>query len=173
MAEMALLASVASAAGGIASGYAAKREGAAQSEAMRKSAEFEAARLQEKANEERAAGQRDAHNEREKADLLASRATAVAASSGAGVETPTILNVLEDIGAEGEMKAGQKRFVSESRARGYEDQANAGIWNVDVKGESSKRRGDAAFMGSILEGFGTAASGAYKYKTGNYGKGWG
>ena len=170
MAEIALLASAVSAAGTVVGGMAAKREGQAQASAMRQSAEFEAARLREKANEERAAAGREAAQERDKKEQMASRAIAVAASSGGGVENPTILNILDDIETKGELQAGQKMYVGKSRAAGMIDQANAGLWNADVKGQSARNRGDAAFVGSLLEGFGTAAGGVYKYKTA---KGWG
>lgn len=170
MAEMALLASAVSAAGSIVGGAAARSQAKAEGAAMQRAAEFEATELRKKADEERAAGQREAMQEREKAARVASRATAVAASSGAGVENPTILGLLEDTAAEGEMQAGAKKYASESRARGYLDQGAMGIWNANQKAASLAAKGDAAFTGSLLEGFGTAASGIYKYKTGSYGK---
>jgi hypothetical protein len=57
------------------------------------------------ASTSRATSQRDAITDRRKALLLQSRALAVAAASGGGVDDPTVSKLLADIGAAGEMNA--------------------------------------------------------------------
>jgi hypothetical protein len=61
--------------------------------------------LNRQASTGRATSQRDAISDRKRALLLQSRALAVAAASGGGVDDPTVSKLLADIGAQGEINA--------------------------------------------------------------------
>ncbi len=120
------------------------QDGKAQQAALN----YEAQQEERAAKEERAASQRAAIEKRDEADFVLSRQRALAAASGAGVQTPTILDIYGDTAAKGEYIAQGELYGGESRARGRIDKANA-----------ARAKGKAAAKGSILEGFGTAFGG--------------
>lgn len=122
-----------------------------QGQAAKASANFEGKQRERQAAEERAAGQREAIGKRNEADRLISRGKALAASSGAGVVTPSILDIYGDAAGEGEYNAQTALYGGESRARGQIDAANA-----------ARFKGKAAYKGSILEAFGQGFSGVGK-----------
>jgi len=64
-----------------------------------------------------AASQRTAMEERRQANLAASRALAVAASSGGGVSDPTMVDILSRIRGEGGLRASVALYEGEERAR--------------------------------------------------------
>ena len=164
MAELAIAASVlgaaTSAAGSLYKGMADKRQGQQQAAALHQSADYQSQLLQQQANAEQAAGQREAEQERLKAARVGSRATAVAAASGGGVTTPTIVDILDDIASQGELNASIKDYTGKERAAGRLDQAAAGQYNADVQGQAAINRGKASMVGSIFEGVAGLAKGA-------------
>lgn len=64
-----------------------------------------------------AASQRTAAEERRQADLIASRALAVAAASGGGVSDPTVVDILARTRGEGAFRAQVALYEGEERAR--------------------------------------------------------
>lgn len=173
MAEMAVMMMVAQgvqAVGGMMQGAAQQKAGKDKQRMLEQAAAYNAETLRRRANEESAASQRTAQRERDKKDLALSRQTALAAKSGAGVENPTILQLLEETDSYGDFLASTELYRGESRARGLKDQADVGMWNAAVEGRAAKKAGDAAFAGSILEGIGMAAETFYDgYKGGAFG----
>jgi hypothetical protein len=112
--------------GTVASGIGAKKE-----------ADYTASQLEAQATAERASAQREAIQERKQKDLVISRAKAVGASSGGGVD----LNILGKIEEAGEYNALTALWEGEERARGAENQAAATRWG-------GKRAKLAGFIGA-------------------------
>ncbi|HJQ58118.1 MAG TPA: hypothetical protein VJ890_14520 [Vineibacter sp.] len=109
---LALAGTVLSAATTIAGGAAANRQAKAQ-----------ARRLEQHAQQEQAAANREAQKRRAETELLLSRQQAVAAASGAGASDPTIVELMSDAAAEGEVRAEEAQYVGELRADDMRTQA--------------------------------------------------
>jgi hypothetical protein len=77
----------------------------------------EAAQLEQQAGQVIAASQRDASEERKKTELIASRALAVASSSGGGAHDPTVANIIADIQGEGAYRQAVALYQGEEQAR--------------------------------------------------------
>jgi hypothetical protein len=122
-----------------------------QGKAQQAALEFEAKQHEAKAKEERAAGQREMLEKRTETERLMSRQTALAAASGAGVETPTVLDIYEETASRGRYLENVAQYGGESRARGELDQAAA-----------ARAKGKAAAQGGILSGLATGLSGLGK-----------
>lgn len=122
-----------------------------QGQAAKAAGEFEGKQRERQAAEERAASQREAIGKRAEAERVMSRGKALAASSGAGVVTPSILDIYGDVAQEGEYNAQTAIYGGESRARGQIDAANA-----------ARFKGKTAYKGSILEAFGQGFAGVGK-----------
>lgn len=142
MAELALIGTLVSAGGQIAQGIAANN--AAKSEALQ---------LEARGKEEFAAGQRDAFQKRREAQLLNSRTQALAAASGAGADSPTIVRLMAGTAGEGEYNAQSVMYGATSRQMGNNAQAKA-----------ARASGRASLLGSVIGATGTAFGGAAKYK---------
>lgn len=97
-----------------------------------------------------ASAQRSALEERRQARLLASRAVAVAAAGGGNVNDPTVMNLLEDIEAEGVYRAGVAMYEGESQADKlrYEGQLD------EIEGEAAYNQGKLGMYGGFLSGGG-------------------
>lgn len=144
------------ASGTLSAGRAEQQAAAARAQAL----EHQAAQARQQAGQERASSQRSASEKRRLGKLLASRALAVAAASGAGAGDPTVELIVGDIGAEGEFRALSAQFEGEERARGLETQADLKIF----ESEQERRAGAAALSASrgtafaeVLGGVATAA----------------
>src|ERR1700749_4508237 len=94
MAALGAVASVISAIGGIASGVAANNE-----------AKFEAQQQEAQGKEAFASSQRDADQKRKEAEIVNSRAQALAAASGGGADDPTIVQLMTQTTGQGEYNA--------------------------------------------------------------------
>lgn len=105
-----------------------------------------------------AESQRDAIRERKRADLLQSRATALAASSGGSVSDPTIQNILGDISDEGEYNAMAALYSGDSDAQLAKTQAGA-----------TRNEGRAKRAGAYMNASSTILSGASNFYS-KYGK---
>lgn len=79
--------------------------GSADRDCLSGAANLIAAQKEKAANQANVEAQAEAANERRKAKLVRSRALAVAGASGAGVDDPTVNNILTGIEVEGEMNA--------------------------------------------------------------------
>ena len=99
--------------GGMASASAARTAGINQ----RIAADYKARQLEQNATQQIAASQRRAGEERRRAQLVASRALAVAGASGAGVSDPSVANLLADLEGEGAYRAGVAMYDAEEQAR--------------------------------------------------------
>lgn len=106
---------------------------------------FQAAQMEQRAGQERAIAQREANEERRQGDLAASRARAVGAASGGGVD----FNRIGDIAMEGERNALMALYDGEERARGAEMDA-----------ASSRMSARNARTASYFSAAGTIARGA-------------
>jgi hypothetical protein len=97
-----------------------------QGERARLAAEFSAWQAEQEGGLAIAISQRQAEEERRKAGFLASRALAVAASSGAGVSDPTMIDILTKTRGEGAYRANVALYEGEARARQLRLDAAAG-----------------------------------------------
>lgn len=97
-----------------------------------------------------AAGQHEAEAKRRKAELMLSRAQAVAAASGGG---PLDESLMSGILGEGETAAGYSLYESSERAKGLRYRGQVGAYEANAKGrseiESANRQADATIMGGI------------------------
>jgi hypothetical protein len=83
----------------------------------------EAAQLEVNAGQERAVSQRQAMEERRQGRLASSRALAVAAASGGGVDDPTIVNAMANLDGDAEYRARVALFEGNTRGDDLERQA--------------------------------------------------
>lgn len=95
------------------------QQGKAQAAAL----EYEAKQAEMKGKEERAAAQREALEKEEQASFLLSRQQALAAASGAGLETPSVVDIYTKTAQRGEYQEAALLYGGESRQRGLQDQA--------------------------------------------------
>lgn len=114
------------------------------------------------ANQAQVEAQAQATNERRRAKILRSRALAVAGASGAGIsEDPTISNILDSIGTQGEVRALDSLAAGDYLAQGLRS------------GAQSKRNMSGAYRAAgNLSAAGTLA-GAVPSFYDRYGDGWG
>jgi len=115
-----------------------------QAKAAQANAGFQAAQYEARANEERASAQRAAIEERRQKELAVSRARAVGAASGGGID----LSLLGDIEEDGELRAAAALYEGEERAKGMTNQAAAARFD----GQNAKRAGMIGAAGTILKG---------------------
>lgn len=94
-----------------------------------------------------ASAQRQALNERKNAELLASRAIAVAAAGGGGADDNTVTNIVADIDAEGAYRAAVAMYEGETEAANLRYQGELAAW----EGNQAYKAGNAAAVGSLLE----------------------
>ena len=111
-------------------------------------AKYQAQQLEQNAGQEKAVAQHAAEEEQRKSELLASRAIAVAAASGAGALDPTVVKILQGIDAEGQLASMTQLYNGDERARGLTDQARATRYD----GRSAKRAGRTRALTTLLTG---------------------
>lgn len=107
-------------------------------------AKFQAKQMRQIANREEALSQREAIEERRAARLLGSRAIAMAGASGAGVDDPTVSNILGEIDARGEYNALMALYNGTMKARDLRTDADA----KREEGRAAKRN---AYLTSIVD----------------------
>lgn len=98
---------------------------------QKSAANFQAAQLEQQADTERATAQRRASEQRRQKDFAISRARAVGAASGGGVD----FEMIGDLEEEGELRAGYAIWEGEERAKGRQMQASA----ARLEGSQSKK----------------------------------
>lgn len=162
MAEAQALAAIAGAGARLYQGSTERTMMRAEADAAERAAAVEAAGLRARANEERAAAAYEANERRRAANKVIGRQVALAADSGGGTGG-TILDIIGETAEHGEMQAGAATYKGEQAARGLEDRAAIGTWQAGTKARSMRRRGEAAFTGSIFEGVSKVGEAAYKY----------
>lgn len=122
-----------------------------------------------------AASQRTALEERRQADLAASRALAVAASSGGGVSDPTVVELLSRTQGEGHYRARVALYEGEARSRAMRMSALSGGIGFDASnmlkaGYQSVALGRAFRAGaSLYEKYGMNGPGSSPQRTGGSG----
>lgn len=124
-----------------------------QGKAMERAAKFEADQLDQNAKQARAASQRDAMEQRRRAEFAQSRALAVAAASGAGALDPTVVDLIGDLGAEGDLNARTALYAGEERGKGMEAQASARRY----EGSQARRAANMKAFSTILSSAGSMA----------------
>lgn len=147
MAELAVIGSIVQAVGTFAGGVAANN-----------AAQEEARQLEERGQEEFAASQREAMARREEGRLVNSRAQALAASSGAGADAPTIVRLMSDTAGQAELNAQTDLYGGRQRRAGMRDSARA-----------RRAEGQASLMGSFFDAGGQVLGAGGKYGAA---KGW-
>ena len=131
-------------------GVAAKEQGKFNEQAARQQATL----FERSASQKFAIAQRAAQQQARETGILISRQRAVAASSGAGVYNPTVLDIIGDTAEQSAFKQAAITFQHESKARGMEQSA---IFERQ-KGAFAKQAGQGAFAGSILSAVGQGAA---------------
>jgi len=124
-----------------------------QGERARIAAEFAAWQADEQAGTAIAISQRQAMEEHRQATLVASRALAVAAASGAGVSDPTMVRILANARGEGAYRASVALYEGEAKARTLRLDAAAGR----VSGWDAQAEGATRDQGYALQGLGNTA----------------
>lgn len=114
----------------------------------REAGNYNARAIEAQAPQEIAAAQRTAAERRLDTERLISRQRALGAASGAGTG-PSLLDIIGDTAQQGEYRAQADMYQGQERARALRDRARM-----------ARFEGNRAFIGSILEGVGTIASGA-------------
>lgn len=137
-----------------------------QGERARVAAEFAAEQAEQQAGVAIAISQRTAAEQRRQANLVASRALAVASASGAGVSDPTMVKILSDVRGEGVYRASVALYEGEARARQLRLDAAAGR----VGGLEAQIAGLTREQGAGIAGVGRAAGAAGSLYA-NYGAG--
>jgi len=133
--------------------------------AQRTAARFTADQMDQSAGNVLAAGQRLSANERLKADLLASRAIAVAGASGGDVSSPGVTSLIADIAGRGAYNAGIALYDAEDKARLMRMGATASRYEGDVAAAGGYSRAGA----HLFAGAGAMAKSSSLF--GKYGRG--
>jgi hypothetical protein len=114
-------------------------------------AQFEAEQLEQNAGQVIAASQRDAMEERRRADLVSSRALALAAASGGGVSDSTVVNIIAKLKGEGSYRSAVALYRGETEARRMRMGATAKRYEGAVAEEGGE------FQASAYETMATAS----------------
>jgi hypothetical protein len=120
-------------------------EGSAQNQAM----QSKAMQMRQRATSARGSAQRAALEEIRQADLVRSRALAVASASGASASDKGMIDIYGDIGAEGEYRALSQLWEGDEVALGLQ-------YGADI----AEREGRAAMTSGLLKAGATAFGGA-------------
>jgi len=107
----------------------------ANADAMRTSAEANKKQLEYQAGQEEALSQRQAVEDRHKAMLMLSRAQAVAASSGGGALSESLMSGILN---QGETQAGYSMYAGTERAKGLRYQGDIALYDALSKGNIMK-----------------------------------
>ncbi len=135
MAQLALLATM----------FGQKKAGDAAEDAGK----IKAAELKRRADARRAVGTREAAEEERNAKLAYSRALAVAAASGAGVDDPTVVKLFADLQAEGDYRVLARLYTAEDEAQGEDFASEVAL----REGRASKKLSRYAMAGTAATFF--------------------
>lgn len=116
--------------------------------AQRTAANFTATQQNAAAQSTMAAGERSAANETLKAQLLASRAMAVAGAGGGDASSPGVTHVIADITGRGAYNAGVAMYDAEDKARELNLQADATRYAGGVAQQGGQQKAAAYMFGS-------------------------
>jgi hypothetical protein len=126
-----------------------------QARSMQQAAKIEQQQLNIQANQEAAVSQREAIQRRRESELAASRAIAVAASSGAG--TSGIEGILRGIAGRGEENAQYALYEGQERATTARYRGQVGVAQAGQRAAAMRSQATATLMG----GFASMGSGLY------------
>lgn len=115
-----------------------------QGKAAQAAADHTALQLEAQGKTERAVAQREGLEQRKQANLISSRARAVGAASGGGLD----LEAMGDIEEEGEYRTLTAIWEGEERAKGRQAQASA----ARVSGQNARKAGNIRAFGTTLSG---------------------
>lgn len=122
-------------------------------------AKFQADQLRVNAGQALASSQRDAISVDREAQLYASRALAVAASSGGGATDPTVVNIIAQGAADSAYRKAVALYEGEDRSRSMLLQADAVETGAEVAMGQSKARRMAMLVDSASSAYGGYARG--------------
>jgi hypothetical protein len=109
-------------------------------------ADFQAEQLRANAGQAQASGQRRAADVDQRAQLVASRALAVAAASGGGASDPGVVSIMAGIAQEGAYRRSVALYEGDARAAALETAANG----KDYEGDSARVHGLASAVGLVI-----------------------
>lgn len=132
----------------------------------KRAANIQAQQLDIAGGQEIAASQHQAEEERRKAQLVASRAQAVAGASGGGASDPTVLDTISDIAARGEYDAMVALYEGNERARAMRNKG-------DVARAEGKSQENAGYIRATSTAIESGTSLHAKYGKGGYKEGLG
>lgn len=113
--------------------------------------QFEAEQMEQQAGQTIAASQRTALDQRRQANLLASRALALAAASGGGASDPTVVRIIAGIKGEGAYRSAVSLYRGEEEAR----KLNLGAQGKRYEGATAEEAG--LKQGASYDALATAA----------------
>lgn len=128
-------------------------------------AEYEARQAEYLAGQARAASQRSAFEERRMAALLASKALARAAGSGAGASDANVVTTLNQIYMEGAYRSALAMYEGEEQARSYEVSAESRRISGKSAASSILAEGNSASKALTRQSQSTLISGASSFAT--------
>lgn len=109
-----------------------------------------------------ASGQRASLEERRKAELLASRAIAVAAAGGGSTDDPSISKIIADIEGEGAYRSAVAMYDAEEQEKKLKFEGMM----AEFQGEEAEKASKLRMLGTVL---GQGGSMYANYKGGRYG----
>lgn len=112
-------------------------------------AQFQSRQLNVSAGQAQAAGERNAIDIERQTQLNASRALAVAASSGGGASGPTVVNLLAQNAADGAYRKAAALYEGEDQARALKLQA-AGVETGSKIAQGNSRARQTAMVGETV-----------------------
>lgn len=118
----------------------------AQGELSAEMGKIQATQLRQQALADQAESQVIARQERKKSALMSSRVKALTASSGTGLESPNVVQVLADIDQRGEYNALAALYTGETSARSKRLAANMAI----AQGKNQRTQSRLSGLGTIM-----------------------
>jgi hypothetical protein len=165
MAALAAVATVVSAAAGMAGSYMQAQGTIAAGKAAKQAADYEAAQLDIKAKEDQAAAQRDAEQHGREKDLALSKLQTNAAASGFSATDPSALAMADEIAKYGTYKEQLTMYGGTSRKAGIEAQAVGRRMEGKAALAGARSQATATILGGISTMAGKYA-GPYQRQTG-------
>lgn len=129
--------------------------------------EFQAVQLDQNAGQAIAASQRDGADVARMARLAESRTLALAAASGGGASSPTVMNIIADLAGEGAYRKSVALYAGEDKARSMRMAAAGQRWEGDLALEAGEAGYDTGIgVANNLRGAGDIAAGSALVKGG-------
>lgn len=147
---------------------AAKAAGQRQLQA----AELQQAQANQNAQQQEAAAQRKGLDETRHAQLLASRAIAIAGGGGGSVSDPSVANLLADITQEGLYRKGVQIYQGEENARQIRQGGDAALYAGQVAAKGGEQRETALTWSAIGSGISGASTIYGRFGRNGPGKKW-